>query len=90
MSLPGSVTGTDSLFYYPENQTPADFRNENFVPAFEPPAFESKEAEAEALAICKGNEICLFDAATTKDLNFAKVTAQSSQTVEDTQNKIGE
>ena len=71
------IDGSQSLFTYPQGKTFADFRNESFVPLFEP-VFADAAEQAKAEALCGDDKECLLDFAVTGNEDFAQSTLNES------------
>ena len=84
-SVTGLIEGPDSLFTYPSGMTFMDFRNDSFVPLFEP-QFEDEAKRLEAESICGDDKSCLLDFSVTGNKNFAAASMEALKTHED--NKI--
>ena len=71
----------DSLFTYRTGESLDIFNDVSFVPDFEP-TFADPAIELQANAACNGDIACLFDIATTGNINIGLSTLNASQNVE--------
>lgn len=67
----------DSLFTYEGETTFSNFFDPNFLPVFSP-SFSSPELEAQAAAMCAGDQFCLFDVAATGSMDIGLSTLQGN------------
>ncbi|XP_022800806.1 uncharacterized protein LOC111338572 [Stylophora pistillata] len=76
--LKWQVTSDTSLFTYKPGENTSSFVNESFVPIFldEPIPFASDELKQKAEAVCGGDANCLFDIASTGDVEVGASTKQ--------------
>ena len=71
-----------SLFSYQPEESWDTFYDPYFVPSYEP-TFVSPELESEAERICGDDKFCLFDIATTGNVEIGMVTLESSMEIEE-------
>ena len=90
--ISGQISADDSLFYYNPLFGPDTYRDENFIPVFEPPT-NLEVLPEEVIAVCNGDEWCLFDYQATGDMEVAMASRESfeeqSAIVEASMNGMG-
>ena len=71
-----------SLFYYQPEESWDTFYDPYFVPLYQP-NFNNPELEAQAKEICGEDKFCLFDIATTGNVDVGIATRESSKLIEE-------
>lgn len=84
------TTKEESIFTYEDGFEHADFSRLDYVPKFMSDGFnfEDEELEEKAKVICKNNNQCLFDIATTGQLSIGDMTVEFEEQVNQYQELI--
>ena len=71
----------DSLFFYEEDKSWADYFDPNFTPAYKP-TFTDPALEEKAMEICGDDQFCVFDIAATEREEVGMSTMQGNLDLE--------
>ena len=85
----GQITDQESLFTYGPGESVSTFANKTFQPMFvEDIEWADNKTEAQAKEKCKGDVVCLFDAASTNNVSIGLASQEINIKVEDENNKL--
>ena len=66
------------MFYYKAGMSWSDFYDPSFTPVFVP-TFSDPALESQAMAMCAGDQACLYDVAVTNRLDIGLATRLGSE-----------
>ena len=83
------ISGEDSILWYEDGDSHANYVNETFIPRFGI-QFDNDNERLRANEVCGDDEACLYDLATTKDEDVAGNTREEMTNVVETQEILGQ
>ena len=90
--IKGRIVPSESLFWYAENDSPSNYRDESFTPSFGPEFYNKTVQEnAERACTVNGNidKTCLYDYAMTGNEELAKNSLDTQKTNSETAAVLG-